>query len=353
MKNRVLTQKWIVFIFIVILLSTVVQGISYGQENGKIYWMEKGRIRRANIDGTTVEDILPNMHFVTDIALDLLHRKLYWVEAATAKIQRSNLDGSTIENIITGYDLPPEGGKEAIRCSNGKCEGTAFPDGGDPIELTNELLIDPYSVAIDPYANKIYWGNWRIDIIQRSNLDGSKIEDLTIGQRMIRDFKQWISPLNIRLDSNAGKMYWTDGRRGKIGRANLDGSEVEFLLTDMRIPYGLALDLQARQMYWTNTSTGTIHRASLNGNNAEVLVTGLRSPHDVVLDLSSQQMYWIDAGLRKIQRANLDGTDVTDILTGLVFPTNIALDINGVHNVTDVAPNTDKLTTTWANMKSQ
>ncbi len=46
----------------------------------------------------------------------------------------------------------------------------------------------------------------------------------------------------------------------------------------------------------------------------------------------------------------LDGSNVTDVLTGLDFPFNIALDPNGFY---DVTPNTNKFTTTWANIKVQ
>lgn len=52
----------------------------------------------------------------------------------------------------------------------------------------------------------------------------------------------------------------------------------------------------------------------------------------------------------KIQRANLDGSNVRNILTELEHPFNIALDLDGIY---DVAPGTDMLTTTWANIKVQ
>ena len=354
MKNRVLTQKWIVLIFVGVLLFSVVQEICYGQGRGKIYWTEIDKIRRANLDGSAIEDILTEIP-ATDIALDLRNRKMYWAENFTAKIQRSNLDGSNIENIVTGYHLPPGGGKMNIRCWNRKCEGTAIPKGGAPIVLTHEQLIDPNCIAIDTDASKVYWGNEHLKIFQRSNFDGSDIEDLTIEERILpidAKMKQLIHPLNIALDLEAGKIYWTE--LDKIRRANLDGSNAEDLVTETRMARGLALDLGARQMYWTNTGTGKIRRASLKGNRVKDLVTGLRYPADIVLDLYSRKMYWIDIDVNteigKIQRANLDGSNVTDVLTGLDFPFDIALDTDGFY---DVTPDTNKVTTTWANVKIQ
>ena len=244
-----------------------------------------------------------------------------------------------------------------IRCNNRKCKGTAIPKNGAPIELTHEQLIDPNCIAIDTDASKVYWGNGHLKIFQRSNFDGSDIEDLTIEERVLpfdAKMKQWIRPLNIALDLAAGKIYWTDAHGGKIQRANLDGSDAKALVTDTRMAYGLALDLSARQMYWTNTLTGKIRRASLKGGRVKDLVTGLRYPSDIVLDRHSHKMYWVDIDenteIGKIQRANLDGSNVTDVLTGLDLPFDIALDPNGFYNVT---PDTNKLTTTWANVKTQ
>ena len=363
MKNQVLTQKWMVSIFVVVLLTPIVQSISYGQGRGKIYWTEynsdtkMGVIRRSNLNGNAAEDVITDTPPIVDIALDLRNRKIYWSENYTAKIQRANLDGSNIENIVTGYDLPPQGGRMSIRCRNRKCEGTATPKDGAPINLTHEQLIDPNCIAIDTDAKKINWGNGHLDIFQRANFDGSDIEDLTIEERILLfdiKMKQWLHPLNIELDLEAGKIYWTDAYGSKIQRANLDGSDAEDLVTDMRTAYGLALDLSERKMYWTNTVTGKIQRAFLNGNKVEDLVTGLRFPSDIVLDLRARKMYWIDIDedtkTGKIQRANLDGSNVRDILTGLAYPFDIALDPNGFY---DVIPNTSMLTTTWGKMKIQ
>ena len=70
MKNRVLTQKWIVLIFVTVVLTFVIQSISYGQGRGKIYWTEfdsdtkTGKIRRANLNGSATEDILTEIAVV-------------------------------------------------------------------------------------------------------------------------------------------------------------------------------------------------------------------------------------------------------------------------------------------------
>ena len=69
--------------------------------------------------------------------------------------------------------------------------------------------------------------------IQRSNLDGSGVEDLVTGLE---------GSGGIALDVSGGKMYWTDLITEKIQRSNLDGSGVEDLVTTgLERPFGIAL----------------------------------------------------------------------------------------------------------------
>ena len=80
-------------------------------------------------------------------------------------------------------------------------------------------------------------------------------------------------------------------------------------------------------MYWTDGSTDNIKRANLDGSNVEDLITtGLRDPRGIALDVSEGKMYWIEWGTDKIKRANLDGSNIEDLVTtGLVKPIGIAL----------------------------
>ena len=56
--------------------------------------------------------------------------------------------------------------------------------------------------------------------IRRSDLDGSGIENLVTSP-------DWTRQAASHLDVAGGKMYWTDWDTDKIQRSNLDGSDVE------------------------------------------------------------------------------------------------------------------------------
>ena len=249
-----------------------------------IYWSVwsragSGKIQRANLNGTNLQDLVTGLTWARDVALDITGNKMYWVDANTRKVQRANLDGTNVEDLV-------------------RTQGS------------------PYGVAVDTTNRKIYWSTWRPGKIRRANLDGSNVEDFVTGLS---------EPEDIALDLSAGKIYWTDTVTNKIQRANLDGSNVEDLVTvGLSHPLGMALDVAGGKMYWTNTSFWSgpwpghdkIQRANLDGTNVEDLVTtGLTTAHGIALDVSADKMYWANAG--KIQRANLDGSNVEDVITNV------------------------------------
>ena len=184
----------------------------------------------------------------------------------------------------------------------------------------------PVTASRDESLLKIFWTDTHTDKIQRANLNGSNIEDLVT--QGLRD------PGDIVLDAEDGKIYWTDDSTRKIQRANLDGSNIEDLVTQgLRYPCGIALDVEGDKMYWTDAHTDKIQRANLDGSNIEDLVTqGLRYPCGIALDVENGKMYWTDMSTDKIQRTNLDGSNIEDLVTrtqGLRYPSDIVLDVEG------------------------
>ena len=192
----------------------------------------------------------------------------------------------------------------------------------DPSDSTLPSEIgEPVGTTTASQMWKLYWTDGQTHKIQRSNLDGSGVEDL------VTRVDSW----GLALDVSGGKLYWTDW--GKIRRSNLDGSGVEDLITTgLMNPRGFALDVSGGKMYWTDVGADKIQRSNLDGSDVEDLVTtGLRHPGGFALDVSGGKIYWTDWGTRKIQRSNLDGSGVEDLVTFIegVYPRGLALDVSG------------------------
>ena len=353
MKDLVATRKCLVLFLVTFLLTVSMHSISYGQGRNKIYWTEvdwktkAGKIRRAHLDGSYVKDVVTGLEAPKAIALDMLRRQVYWTDESTRKIQRADLTGHNVKDIVIGFKLPPGGGWISVRCRDGKCTGIANWKEGE-MWLSEDLLINPNSLAVDVQRKKIYWINQMLNRIQRANLDGSEVEDIVT----------WAFSNSLILDRSRGKIYWTDYSESKIRRANLDGSNVEDIVATSHEPVSLGLDVARRKIYWTvwkrEFGPHTIQRANLDGSNLEEIFTNSDRLTSLTLDPVGGKIYWVtsesyESGtyMGTIQRSNLDGSKVENIITGLNNPWTIALDFPGGH----VTPSIDQLTTTWTKVK--
>ena len=199
-----------------------------------------------------------------------------------------------------------------------------------PLILLVVLLVCcPLSVS-PAVAGKIYWTDAGTDKIQCANLDGSNVQDLITRPHRLGD------PHGIASDIATGKIYWTDAGTDKIQCANLDGSNVQDLIyiKDVRSPMSITLDVAAGKMYWIQTFalSSEIWRANLNGSGQQrILRTTLDSLNGIALDAADGKMYWTQIGILasgKIRRANLNGSNVQTLVTGLGTPSGIALDVD-------------------------
>lgn len=182
-------------------------------------------------------------------------------------------------------------------------------------------------IAVDPSAGKIYWTDVDRDKIQRANLDGSDVEDLITSGLVF--------PMDIALDLAAGKLYWADLTTALIGRANLDGTDVEILISNTgEGVISVALDTVNDLIYWSeviDVSRGKIRRANLlDGSDAQDVVAEEGRPADIDLDIAGGTLYWTDFMLDKVRRLELDGGEVEDLYAAgeNLNPVGLILDLD-------------------------
>ncbi|MBI4717633.1 MAG: PQQ-binding-like beta-propeller repeat protein [Planctomycetes bacterium] len=131
---------------------------------GKIYWAESstagGSIGRANLDGTARQTLLAQVDPKPfNLALDLPAGRIYWTAVPASgdgKIQRANLDGSGVEDVLTvpaaTYGLPrgiafdAGNGKITWATDTGKLM-RADLDGGN-VELIASDVGAPTAIAV-------------------------------------------------------------------------------------------------------------------------------------------------------------------------------------------------------------
>jgi subtilisin family serine protease len=277
-------------------------GVSVVNAQGKIYWTQgwSGAIRRANLDGSNIEDLVTTgLTCPRSIALELVSRKIYWADSCVGKIQRADLDGANVEDLVSGvraYEiaLDVSGGKmywthllpsywHEIQRANLEIPTGQTPDNRTDIEDLVTGLSNVEGIALDVADGRMYWAQWGTVNIQRATLDGADVEDLV---SLTGDDE----PYALALDLDARKMYWMSAGADfqhypKIQRANLDGSGVEVLVDPAVFGVGLGVDPGAGKMYWT-TGESSILRANLDGSGIEIVLDNLSSgPYGIALDL--------------------------------------------------------------------
>ncbi len=239
------------------------RGIAVNPVNGEIFWSDVKRrvISKINVNGKNQKDIVTTkLDFPSDVDID--NGKIYWSDQSKNQIGRANLEGTDRAFIIP---LP---------CSLNI--GFFCTAGGN--------------LAIDSLKKKLYWtiaycsdnscstpSTYLGDIL-RSDLDGSNIKVVVaaVGR-----------PSSIQIDPVEKKLYWTDYVNDVVRRSNLDGTGVEdlFVVGENNNPNSLALDLKNGYIYWDQDSDvpnrSCLKRMRLNGKDPETIRCGFGNLPDI------------------------------------------------------------------------
>jgi hypothetical protein len=214
-----------------------------------------------------------------------------------------------------------------------------FSQNGSSINRVNELdlsngsvttlatapLANPNSVAVDPINNDLYWidnePNAASGLILRTDLDGAGGTNVLIAS-------DGFGYGHIDLDVFSGKMYFTQRRDSTISRANLDGTNVEALVSAV-LPNRIELDLVHGKIYYVHGGSGPtlISRTDLDGQNPELVMSGLGVVSGIAVDPLRDWLYFGLRDSQEIFRSRLDGAGVEPVVTGLAQrPLDLAID---------------------------
>jgi len=172
-----------------------------------------------------------------------------------------------------------------------------------------------------------------------SNLPDGMICSVTVVANQISDVDTADPPDQMAADypfsfttdtaPTSGHIYWATGNGSEIGRADLDGQNVDHsFIAGQLATWGVAVD--ASHVYWTSLA-GTIGRADLDGGNPNSsFITGASDIRGVAVD--SSYIYWTNSGANAIGRADLDGNNANQtFITGASFPTGVAVDSGHIY----------------------
>jgi hypothetical protein len=234
-----------------------------------------------------------------DIAPVLSGSKLYYTNLVEKQIVAYDIDNFETDIIVaSGLNAPYGIVSDSIRDHLywvDKSDGTVnrCTTSGDNICIISSGFSLPSHIAFDYLNSNLYIVGNSDDYISRINIDGSN-------NVLILDSSDGISaPSRIQLLPYSGIMFWTetDTTNGKIKKANLDGSEIQTIVSGLYNPIGIALDKTNNKIYWTHTPTtgdpfnGQIQRSNFDGSNIETISDGFGFLLGLVIDQFSEFAY--------------------------------------------------------------
>ena len=262
--------------------------------------LSDGRILSMKTDGSDRRVIVSECRFPDGVAVDAAAGHIYWTNMGVpnlndGSIERADLDGQNRKMIVP--------------------EGATFT---------------PKQLHLDKKKGKLYWSDREGMRVMRSNLDGSRVENLVQtgeGEADRRDLTRWC--VGITVDPKRGQIYWTqkgpdNAELGRVCRASIDipkgekpahRSDIEVLFDHLPEPIDLELDLEHRVLYWTDRGDpprgNTVNRAPIDGpkpDAPEIVLTHLMEGIGLALDVAGDRMFVTDFG-GSVYSARLDGSE--------------------------------------------
>lgn len=109
---------------------------------------------------------------------------------------------------------------------------------------------------LDLLFRYLFFSDWGTPArIGRANMDGSNVVILVQGQNL-----EW--PNGLSLDYNENRLYWVDAKLGHVESMKFDGSDRRVIVRLTSHSFGLAVDKDS--IYWTDWLSKSIHRAFKN-----------------------------------------------------------------------------------------
>ena len=171
-------------------------------------------------------------------------------------------------------------------------------------------------------SRRVYWTNSGANMVGRANVDGQNVNQTFINNAR--------SSAHFGMAVDSQHVYWANNQNHTISRADLDGQNLnESFITGASYPEWVAVD--SRYIYWTNAGTSTISRADLNGQNViSNFIHTASGAFGVAVD--SSHIYWANVSPESIGRADLDGQNVNQsFITGPIGLYGLAVDDSHIY----------------------
>jgi DNA-binding beta-propeller fold protein YncE len=281
-----------------------------------LFWLDiySNTLFRARADGSEPRALLTGMSLRAPdgVAIDPATNSLYVLNMGTSR--GGGNDGSLVRMDVTA------GMAKTVVPVGARIDGQVFNTGKQ--------------VAFDVTSGKLYLADREGSKVWRVNPDGSELEILISGHGVQQIVGVAIDPGNhFYFTDRNGRKVFRAATRMPDGQTHEDRTDLELLVSISRrdaMPLDMEIDLEARKFYWTDKLQGAVFRAGMdfpggedasNRGDVETVISGLRDVIGITMDHQNKLLYATHA--QAVSRFSLDGADLAQIAdrgsTGIVF----------------------------------
>ncbi|XP_056271193.1 low-density lipoprotein receptor-related protein 8-like isoform X2 [Pseudoliparis swirei] len=214
-----------------------------------LFWSSRGSVFRVSVDGPEEGPalVLTFEGSASGLAVDWIHRLLYWTSTESGSVHVGLLDGSAQRRLVTGLENPSAVAVDPLQghifwaqCGAAPQIVRANRSGGDRVVLVSSALRRPVALSLDVPRQLLFWADRGTRSISRVSLEGRH-------RKTVVESNGYLDrPLGLAVFE--GFVFWTEEATRSLCRASKhDGLQLQVLLSNISSPGGLAVHHPALQ----------------------------------------------------------------------------------------------------------